>query len=84
MPSKKDSCKEIVEKMYLMMEGGESGSMCERLRAHLQGCPSCAEQYKGLKDLVSLCQRFPDEEVPADQKQKIKEKLLKSLSGKRF
>lgn len=81
MGTKKDSCAKIVQKMYLMLEGGESGSLCENLRTHLEGCASCAEQYRVLEDIVSLCQRFPDEEVPEDQKQKIRDKLLKSLQG---
>lgn len=79
MGTKKDPCTKFVQKMYLMLEGGESGSWCEDLRIHLEGCASCAEQYRVLEDIVSLCKRFPDEEVPEDQKQKIKEKLLKSL-----
>ena len=80
MGTKEDPCAKIIQKMYLMLEGGESGSLCETLRIHLEGCASCAEQYRVLEDLVSLCQRFPDEEVSEDEKQKIKEKLLKSLS----
>ena len=81
METKKDACTKIVQKMYLMLEGGESGSLCENLRSHLEGCASCAKQYRVLEDLALLCQRFPDEEVPEDQKHKIKEKLLKSLSA---
>ncbi len=81
MGTKEGPCTKIIQKMYLMLEGGESGSLCEELRSHLAGCASCAGQYRVLEDLVSLCQRFPDEEVPEDQKQKIKEKLLKSLKG---
>ena len=79
MGTKKDPCAKIVQKMYLVLEGGGSGSLCESLRTHLDRCEACAEQYRVLEEVVSLCQRFPDEEIPRDQKQKIKEKLLKSL-----
>jgi hypothetical protein len=81
MGTKIDPCAKIIQKMYLMLEGGESGSLCESLRSHLEGCASCAGQYRVLQDLVSLCQRFPAEEVSEEEKQKIKEKLLKSLSA---
>ena len=84
MGTKKDTCSKIVQKMYLILEGEESGSLCADIRIHLEGCASCAEQYRVLEDLVSLCRKFPDEEVPADQKRKIKEKLLKSLSADRY
>jgi len=79
MGTKREPCTKIVEKMYLMLEGGQSGSMCEKLRNHLEGCASCTEQYRVLRDLVSLCRRFPEEKIPEDQKQRIKEKLLKSF-----
>ena len=81
MGTKKDPCSKIIQKMYLMLEGGEPGSLCEILRSHLEVCASCAAQYRVLEDLASLCRRFPDEEVPEDQKRKIKERLLKSLSA---
>ena len=81
MRTKKTSCTRIVEKMYLMLEGEKSGSLCKSLRAHLEGCEACAEQYRVLQDLVKLCQSFPDEEVPEDQKQRMKAELLKAISG---
>ncbi len=83
MQTKKTPCTKIVEKMYLMLEGEKSGSLCKSLRAHLDGCEACAEQYRVLQDLVSLCQSFPDEEVSEDQKKRMKEELLKALSGVR-
>jgi hypothetical protein len=79
MGTREESCAKIVQKMYLMLEGEESGSLCETIRMHIKGCVSCAEQYRVLEDLVSLCQSFPDEKVSEEEKQKIKEKVLKSL-----
>lgn len=79
MGTEKNPCAKIVKKMYLILEGGEPGALCDDLQAHLEGCASCAGQYRVLEDLVSLCRRFPDEEIPEDEKQTIKEKLLKSL-----
>ena len=81
MGTRKDPCAKIIQKMYLVLEGEESGSVCEALEGHLKGCEACAEQYRVLEDLVSLCQKFPDEEVPEDQKQRMKENLRKSLSA---
>jgi mycothiol system anti-sigma-R factor len=83
MGTKREPCTKIVKKMYLMLEGEQAGSMCEKLRSHLEGCASCAKQYRVLEDLVSLCRKFPEEEVPEEQKRRIKEKLLKSLSSGR-
>jgi anti-sigma factor (TIGR02949 family) len=80
MGAGKDSCARIVEKMYLVLEGEESASVCEALRRHMRECEACSEQYRVLEDLVSLCRKFPDEEVPEDQKKRMKDKLLASLA----
>lgn len=80
MKTKTDPCREVVQKMYLILEGERSESLCESLRAHLDQCEPCARQYKIMEDLVSLCERFPTEEIPEDQKERMKENLLKSLS----
>jgi len=80
MKRRTDTCRKVVQKMYLILEGERSESFCDSLRVHLDGCEGCARQYKVLEDLVSLCGRFRSEEIPKDQKQKMKEELLKSLS----
>jgi hypothetical protein len=79
MKEKKESCRKVIQKMYLILEEESAGSLCETLQAHMAQCESCAEQYKTLGDLASLCQEFRTEEIPEDQKQKMKEDLLKHL-----
>ena len=80
MKTKKDPCATVVQKMYLILEGDKSESLCESLRVHLDRCEPCARQYKILEDLASLCERFPAEKIPEDEKERMKENLLKSLS----
>jgi hypothetical protein len=80
MKTEKDPCRKVIEKMYLVLEEEvRSGSLCDSLQRHMAQCESCASQYKTLEDLVSLCQEFPTEEIPEDQKRKMKEDLLKLL-----
>jgi len=79
MRRKRDPCIKVIQKMYLFLEEERSESLCESLRTHLNACEACAKQYKILEDLVSLCQRFPTEEIPEDQKQRMKDELLKAL-----
>ena len=79
MRRKRDPCSKVIQKMYLILEEERSESLCESLRIHLDGCEACTKQYNTLEDLVSLCQRFPPEEIPEDQKQRMKEKLLEAL-----
>jgi len=79
MSGKRDPCTKVIQKMYMILEEERSESMCESLRIHLDECEACAKQYKILEDLVSLCQGFPPEEIPEDQKQRMKKKLLAAL-----
>lgn len=80
MKGKKERCERVIQKMYLILEEEKSESLCESLRVHLDGCESCAKQYKALEDLASLCGQFRSEEIPEDQKRRMKQELLKSLS----
>jgi Putative zinc-finger len=77
--TKRDPCKEMLRNMYLILEGERPESLCERLRSHLDHCPFCAERARGLEDLVSLCERFPREEISEDEKRRIKQNLLRCL-----
>jgi anti-sigma factor (TIGR02949 family) len=79
MRRKRDPCSKVIQKMYLILEEEKSESLCETLQTHMDECEACAKQYKTLEDLVSLCKRFPREEIPEDQKQRMKQALLKAL-----
>ena len=76
---KSDACRKVMQNMYLILEGERAGSLCEDLRNHLRRCESCAEQYKVLEGLASLCRRFSTEEIPQEEKRRMKESLLKLL-----
>ena len=77
---KTDECRRVVKKMYLLLEGEGSEAVCNSLRVHLDQCKPCAERYKILEELASLCQAFAPESIPEDQKKRMKESLLKALS----
>lgn len=79
MKEKTDPCRKVIQKMYLILEEERSGSLCESLQLHMDQCEACTSQYKILENLVSLCQEFRAEEIPEDQKRKMKEDLLKLL-----
>lgn len=80
MKIRKDPCTKIVQKMYVMLEEGES-SFCDILRAHLDSCEACSEKYRGLKELAGLCRRFPGLEIPEEQRQRMKARLLAGLGA---
>lgn len=73
-------CKEIIKDLHMILEKDRgSDKLCDQIQAHLENCDSCAQQHKELKELVHLCQRFPDVPIPDDQKKKMKEELKKLL-----
>ena len=51
------SCEECFEELdrYVEFEaaGEDADSQVPGLRAHLEGCPACAEDYESLKDLIT-------------------------------
>lgn len=48
---------------------------CERIEAHLERCPKCADACESLKRSVSLCRRIPGDEVPAPVRAAVRRAL---------
>ena len=50
-------CDECFEKLdefvELELEGAPADDRIPGMRAHLEGCPACSEEYESLRDLVS-------------------------------
>ena len=51
------TCEQCFDELDRYVEFEVSGANAERripgMRAHLQGCPACAEDYESLRDLVA-------------------------------
>jgi len=74
-------CHQIARNLHRILEEDPEDKLCEKIKTHLDQCPSCAAHYKELENLVALCQRFPTERIPEEQKRLMLVKLRGILSG---
>jgi hypothetical protein len=51
--------KELDRFVELELAGADPESRIPGMRAHLQGCSACAEEYESLRDLVAGGGRYP-------------------------
>jgi predicted anti-sigma-YlaC factor YlaD len=48
-----DACFELLDEFVdLELEGGDADARIPGMRAHLQGCPACHEEYDSLRELA--------------------------------
>ena len=76
----KKRCEDVIMNIYKILDGKTSNRICRALEEHLKQCERCAREYKELEELVRLCNRFPKEEIPEEDKVRIKENLLSALN----
>jgi hypothetical protein len=49
-----DECFELLDRyVELELAGGDADAAAPGLRAHLEGCPACREEYESLRALVA-------------------------------
>ena len=49
-----DACFELLDEFVdLELEGGDADTRIPGMRAHLQGCPACHEEYESLRELAA-------------------------------
>jgi len=74
-----DPCSEILKNLHRVLEEDTPENLCATIRAHLETCPSCRRQREALEELILLCKRFPEEEMQAEQKKRMKSELKRIL-----
>jgi predicted anti-sigma-YlaC factor YlaD len=48
-----DACFDLLDEYVdLELEGGDADGRVPGMRAHLQGCPACREEYESLRELA--------------------------------
>jgi RNA polymerase sigma-70 factor, ECF subfamily len=73
-------CDDLLRVLTEYAEGVATGSVCEEIERHLEGCSPCAELRRDLDDLARLCRQVPTPELPAQVRQRI-EALLRNRSA---
>ncbi len=48
-----DACFELLDEFVdVELEGGDADARIPGMRAHLEGCPACHEEYESLRELA--------------------------------
>jgi predicted anti-sigma-YlaC factor YlaD len=49
-----DECFDVIDEYVdLELDGADADARIPGMRAHLQGCPACREEYESLRELAS-------------------------------
>ena len=76
----KNRCREVIRNLYRILdEGGQSDNLCIGILEHLKDCSACANRYRELEILKSLCRKFPASGMSEEQKEKMKKDLKNAL-----
>ena len=71
-------CLKVLELLPRFIEDDFSMEESEEVRAHLQICPSCREEYDAMRRLVDTLETLPTLDVPAS----FKEAVMKHLPSR--
>jgi len=71
-------CLKVLELLPRFIEDDFSLEESEEVRAHLQICPSCREEYEAMRRLVDTLETLPSLDVPSS----FKEAVMKHLPSR--
>lgn len=72
----KGECKELMDKLYLLLDEELSEREILGLKAHLEDCPGCLDRFEVEKEFKALVRRrCGTQAVPGELIQKIRESL---------
>lgn len=57
-------CRDLVEMVTDYLEGVLDSASTARVRAHLAGCPACADYVEQMRTTAGLAGRLRDDELP--------------------
>lgn len=64
-------CREVIEKVYIYLDGEAQHDDRQRIRTHLEECGPCLREF-GLEEAVrSIVRRSCHDRAPADLRQKV-------------
>ncbi len=78
MKGKNDMKKDCLKKLENICEQlGEdlSSERCQKLKEHLENCPTCCAYVDTLRKTVELCRNLPDEKISNEAHQQLWKKL---------
>lgn len=78
-PEKDTPCSEVLEQIYVYIDGELGEGDCEQVREHLSGCNPCLDEY-GLEEAVKklVAKHCGCDPVPLDLRDKVLGRLARA------
>ncbi|HEX9697224.1 MAG TPA: mycothiol system anti-sigma-R factor [Actinomycetota bacterium] len=75
-------CRQVLERLYLYIDGEIAGDDCATIEAHLTRCPPCLHHVDFEKDLKEVVRRKCSEgAAPPELTQRLKAQIEQMLAG---
>lgn len=73
-----ENCKEVFALLSEYLDLELPPDACDKIAAHLAGCPPCIEFAESLRKTVELCWRYRPNEMPQPLGSEVREQLLRA------
>jgi anti-sigma factor (TIGR02949 family) len=71
-------CKEVFALLSQYIDGELPDDLCQRMAAHIDGCPPCVEFLESLEKTARLCRQMKAEGEPAPLPAEVRHGLKKA------
>ncbi len=71
-------CKQIFALLSEYLDLELPPEACEKIQAHIAGCPPCVEFAESLRKTVEICRQYRPEELPEPVGKLAREQLLEA------
>ncbi len=71
-------CKQIFALLSEYLDLELPPEACEKIQAHIAGCPPCVEFAESLRKTVEICRQYRPEELPEPVGKQAREQLLEA------
>lgn len=73
-----ENCKEVFALLSEFLDLELPPDACEKIQAHLAGCPPCIEFAESLRKTVELCRSYGPNQLPTPIGAQAREQLLRA------
>ena len=78
------TCERTVSILSRYIEGDVDAPMCERLYAHVDGCPACGAACDSLRTVLGACRKSRSERMPAELQGAVRKAIRRVVEARAF
>ena len=78
------TCERTISILSRYIEGDVDAPMCERLYAHVDGCPACGAACDSLRAVLGACRKSRSERMPAKMQGAVRSAIRRAVEARSF